>query len=56
MKPKYVIVPNTSKKLASSEYNKVGSVIYALGNNEGGYVLAETDGKTLKVTDNRKPK
>ena len=56
MKPKYVIVPNTSKKLASSEYNKVGSVIYALGNKEGGYVLAETDGKTLKVTDNRKPK
>ena len=53
MKPKYVIVPNTSKNLASSEYRKVESTVYALGNNKGGYVIAESDGKNLTVTDKR---
>ncbi|MBQ6285073.1 MAG: InlB B-repeat-containing protein, partial [Bacilli bacterium] len=55
MKPQYVIVPNNTKSLAGSEYKSVKSTVYELNNNKGGYVLAESDGTTLKVTDKRKP-
>ncbi len=67
MKPKYVVVPNTSLHLASSEYKKFNSITYALGGtltngktiitgagvNLKGYLLAETDGRTLTITDKR---
>ena len=68
MSPKYVIVPNSSKHEADTAYRSVNSIVYALGgklvenktvitgagDNLKGYVLAETDGYTLKITDRRK--
>ena len=55
MKPQYVIVPNNTKSLAGSEYKSVKTTVYELNNNKGGYILAESDGTTLKVTDKRNP-
>ena len=69
MSPKYVIVPNKTKSTAGSAYKSVNSIVYELGEqliktkdadilsqekNVKGYVLAESDGKTLVVTDRRK--
>ncbi len=68
MKPKYVVVPNTEKGLAAKEYKDVNSIVYELGKklmddktiitgagkDLKGYLLAETDGVTLTITDKRK--
>ena len=53
MSPKYVIETNSEDHI-KKEYKDVGSKIYLLGSKDGGYVLAETDGVTLTITDKRK--
>ncbi len=65
--PKNVIVPSTKKAKAGHAYDDVGSIVYELGeqlvnakkiigagDSLRGYLLAETDGYTLKITDRRK--
>ena len=51
LKPKYVMVPNTSNAIPSGSmnaFNKLNAQVFVLGSS--GYVLVESDGKTVTAT------